>query len=324
MTATTRNPSSPGQHRRFRLSVMESLGFFEDSVTRTTWSNGTVVASPGAQTATVAQPDVDPFDDWQTTAIEKRLVTGNIRWSSIIGVLLICAGVAGIAAWFYQRPVELAKEALAELAVTAQALEPALLLLQDANDQVLLDGSGATSITSTLLDVDGKARDLFESSAALPSSQTTARSRAADAASEAIDASRLLGDSLAFQAALVPVLALPEFVTDPNLIALDEAARAFGEWQARFDGVRSALPAGVMSPVSIDLAVISGELGATQSRYLDALRSDDPAAAAATFDGLSARLETAYLVLSEELAQTQARVSVMIASALAAIDLLVG
>ena len=303
---------------------MESLGFFEDSVTRTTWSNGTVVTSPGAQTATVAQPQVDPFDDWQTTAIEKRLVTGNIRWSSIIGVLLICAGVAGIAAWFYQRPVELAKEALTELAVTAQALEPALLLLQDANDQVLFDGSGATSITSILLDVDGKARDLFESSAALPSSQTTARSRAADAASEAIDASRLLGDSLAFRAALVPVLALPEFVTDPNLIALDEAARAFGEWQARFDGVRSALPAGVMSPVSTDLAIISSELGATQSRYLDALRSDDPAAAAATFDELSARLETAYLVLSEELAETQARVSVMIASALAAIDLLVG
>lgn len=302
---------------------MESLGFFEDTVTRTTsWTTGTGTAAPVAQA--VAEPRVDPFDTWEVTAVNKRLITGKIRWSTIIGVLMICAGIAGIAAWFYQRPVELAKEALAEVAVSAQALEPALLLLQDANNQVLLDGSSATSITSILLDVDGKARDLFESSASLSSSQTTARSRAADAATDALGASRLLGDSLAFQAAVVPILALPEFVTDPNLTALDEAARAFGEWQARFDGVRSALPDGVMSAVTVELAVISGELAATQSRYLDALRSDDPAAAAATFGELSARLEAAYELLNEGMAETQAKVTARIAGALAAIDSLVG
>lgn len=303
---------------------MESLGFFEDTVTRTTsWTTGAVTAVPVAQAVAVVEPQVDPFDTWEVTAVEKRLVTGKIRWSSIIGVLMILAGIAGIAAWFYQRPVELTKDALADLSVSAQALEPALLSLQQANN-ALTEGTRPVSVTATLLELDDLARDLFSSSAALPQTQTRARSRAADAASDALDASRLLGDSVAFQAAVIPVLALPEFITDPNLIALDEAARSFGAWQARFDGVRSALPDGVMSAVTVELGVISGDLGATQSRYLDALRSDDPSAAVLTLGELSARLEGAYGLLTEGIVETQAKVSARIASALAAIDSLVG
>lgn len=323
MTTTNQPPTSGKRRRRFRLSMMESLGFFEDTVTRTTtWSSGPVATTTAVIPA--VESSVDPFEDWRPTEIGKRLVTSRVRWSLVVGILMICAGVAGVAAWLYQRPIEQAADALAELKQTAVALEAPLHALEQANGQLTAPSAGAPSLTQVFLDVDAAARDLFASSAELASTQSTTRSTAADAASGALDASRILGDALAYRAGAAPILTLPQLQTDPQLIALDDAAREFGQWQARFDGVRTALPAGVFASVTAELSVVSGELDGAQTLYLDALRADDIEGAAAVLDELSDRLTGVIELLDVESAAIHDRVSERISSALRAISSLVG
>ena len=125
-------------------------------------------------------------------------------------------------------------------------------------------------------------------------------------------------------AAVLPVLTVPVLETDPSLISLDEAARSFGDWHARFDSVRSALPTGVMQEVTTELGTISVRMQNALSRYLDALRQDDQPAAAAVVQDLSDSLSRAEEVLFSSLSDVQDRAASRIGSSLERIELLLG
>ncbi len=297
---------------------MESLGFFEESVARSTsWSAAPTEESHSAGT----RPD--PFETWENTAVQKRLVTGRIRWSSVVGVLMMCAGIAGIAAWIQQRPIELAQDALNEVMVAAATLEPALLDL-DGVTPMLTSESGSARVAPAVIAVEEAARGLFEASIGLNSSQSTARALAERAVNDALAASRMTGESAAFHAAVAPILAPPSLMTDPSLVELDEAAREFGEWQTHFDAVRLALADSVMSRTTVELAVISGDLPSTLSNYLDALRTDDLARATAVLDDLTLRLRAAGEVMATEAVEVETRTSQLIDDALTSVRALLG
>lgn len=303
---------------------MESLGFIEEDLTRvSSWQTPPTV-SPGSESTPSQVAKVDPFDDWSPTEVGRGLLTGRVRWTVLVGVVMMCAGIAGVAAWIYQRPAELARDALVELETTAGALQPAVLALHAANDHLLSPLDRTSSHTQSLLEVDKRARALYEASASLTAAQSSDRVLAADAASAALEASATLRDGLGYRAGIVPILAMPELQTDPQLIELDEAALAFGEWQAQFDAVLTALPEQILAPLTAELASISGTLESSRMLYLDALRNDDPDAAQAVLDTLQGRLSAAETLLEEELVGVHARVALRIEASLAAIDSLVG
>lgn len=304
---------------------MEALGFIDNPVTASTWSTtATPPMTVATPTTSRIAPTIDPFADWQPTEIGSRLLRGRIRWGLLSASLLMAVGIIAIGFWIYQRPAALASEALIEVHVSASALSPELIAVQELNNSLLDQEQIPTTVTAALLTLDAHARDLFEASATLPPSEAASRTQAADAASEALDASRLLGTSYAYRAAVIPILAAPVLETDSSLIALDDAARRFGEWQSKFDSVRSALPTGTLSSVTTELAVISGDLDLAQTRYLDALRKDDSLGTITAVDDLSKRLTAAEGMLYSGLSEIQAKVQSRIDKALSTIELLVG
>ena len=325
MTATikTNNPTAL-RRRRFRLASMEALGFIDHPGTASTW---TTTAAPPTTAATppISQvaPVTDPFADWQPTEVGSRLLRGHIRWGLLSASLLMAAGLVGIGFWIYQRPAALASEALIEVHASASALSPELIAAQELNKGLLDQEQIPSTVIAALLTLDAHARDLFEASAMLPSSKAASRTLAANVATEALDASRLLGTSYAYRAAVIPILAAPEFETDSSLVALDDAARRFGEWQSKFDSVRSALPTSTLTPVTTELAFISGDLDSLQTRYLDALRKGDRSGAITAVDDLSERLTAAEGMLFSELSEVQAKIQRRIDKALTTIELLV-
>jgi hypothetical protein len=326
MTATIQTSKPPAlPRRRFRIASMEALGFIDNPGTATTWTGAStppmVVAT--SQTSQNA-PMVDPFTDWQPTEVGSRLLRGRIRWGLLSVILLMAVGIVAIGLWLYQRPVALAAAAMLEVRASASALSPDLTTASELNNSLLDRNQAPATVIGSLLTLDAHARELFEASAMLPSSESASRTRAADAAGEALDASRLLGANHAYRAAVIPILAAPEFETDPSLIALDEAAKRFGEWQARFDTVRSALPAGSLSSVTAELAVISGDLDSLQTRYLDALRRDDMVGAIIIVENLSKRMAVAEGMLYSGLSGVQTNIQRRIDKALSTIELLVG
>ncbi|MCZ6739469.1 MAG: hypothetical protein O7C01_06820 [Actinobacteria bacterium] len=325
MTATikTINPTAPPR-RRFRLASMEALGFIDNPGTASTWTTTaahptTVVTSTTSQIA----PTIDPFADWQPTEVGSRLLYGRVRWGLLSTLLLMAVGLVGIGFYIHQRPAALASETLIEVHASASALSPELIAAQELNNGLLDQEPMSSTVTASLLTLASKARDLFEASATLPPSKAASRTLAANVASEALDASRLLGTSYAYRAAVIPILAAPEFETDAGLIALDDAARRFGEWQLKFDSVRSALPAGTLSSVTNELAIISGDLQSVQTRYLDALRRADRPGAVTAVDNLSKRLTAAEGMLYSGLSEVQVKVQSRIDKALSTIELLV-
>ncbi len=304
---------------------MEALGFIDTPGIAGTWTTTavpptTAVTRPTSQIA----PAIDPFVDWQPTEVGSRLLRGRIRWGLASASLLMAAGLIGIGFWIYQRPAALASEALTKVQTSASALSPELVAAQELNNRLLDQGLMPNTVMAALLTLDSKARDLFTTSATLPSSEATFRTRAADSASGALDASRLLGTSYAYRAAVIPILAAPEFETDASLVALDDAARQFGEWQSKFDSVRSALPAGTLSPVTTELAIISGDLDSLQTRYLDAIRKGDRWGAITVGNELNHRLANAEGILYSGLSEVQAKVQSRIDKALSTIELLLG
>jgi len=302
---------------------MESLGFIDNPGSASTWTTSAVSSAP-RKAPGLHTPATDPFSDWQPTEIGARLLRGRVRWGLLTGLLLIAAGLIGIGLWIYQQPAVLAAEALTEVREEATALQPGLETLRELNNDLLNQDVTTNAMTSQLLLVAGTARDLFAGSANLPSLESASRSQAADAATETLDASGLLGDAYAYRGAVVPILAAPSFETDRELIALDEAARRFGEWQLKFDTVRSELPSGTLSAVTNQLAVVSGDLDALQTRYLDALRERDITRAISAVDELNDRLGGAEALLWSGLSDVQAMVRLRINQASSNIDSLLG
>lgn len=253
-----------------------------------------------------------------------ELLQGNFRWSVLLGLVLIGAGIAALGAWATQKPVSDRAAAVAEVRLHAGELRPAVAEMTPLNQSLTSVDVDTTSVNETLTRVDDLARQLFTASASLPQAESAYRSRAADASGDAIDAVKLLREAYAYRSAVLPVMAAPTLETDPELIEIDEAVRQFGVWQARFDEMRTALPDGFMEKVSVELDSISAQLDTIRQEYVDALRADDAAAAADVVASLERRLATAESVLFSSLGDVQTRVLRHIDSSLFALDLLVG
>ena len=332
MTSTTRATKRFSRRGLLRLSSMESLGFLDSPNTIAAKSVPTTSTSvqpapldtvPAAQTvASTSVPAVehDPFANWRPTEVGGRLDSGNVRWGFLIGLLMIAAGLVGVGYWIYQQPAAAAAAAGEELVAVVDSLEPHLGALASLNASLTLPAIEPG--TSTLSAARSAARNVFDTSATLPPQLDIERSISADIAGDALDAARLVGDAIAFKGAVIPILAAPKFETDPDLIAIDDAAREFGAWQAQFDSVRTALSPGMMSVLNSELTLISGELESIQNRYLDAIRTDDRFGTHSAINDLGNRLSDVENILNTSLSDVQERANQRIDDALSGIALI--
>lgn len=314
MTATIKPPGKDRtEHRGIKFSSMEVLGF-DDS--ESTWSdsapakNAPETVRRGRHEATVA--DLRPEDPGD------RLTGGNVRWWFISVIILLIGGAAAAGLWLYQRPAAQEAASVATLTAEASELESALPTLEQFNRDLV--ASDVSTEASGLATLEATARSLFATSADLGNNQTGLRTAASQASGSTLDAIRLATEARSYRAAVLPVLTSPELETDPELIELDEAARQFGAWQLGFDNVRTALPESILSDVTQQLDIVSGDLSTLLGRYVDALREDDPAAVERVMSDLSERLAAVDELLQSELGAIQARVETRIDEARQALD----
>jgi hypothetical protein len=309
---------------------MEVLGFIDTPGAATTWTTTETPLPSGTHTTSAGTPTAEPpsieeiLETWVPNDVDSDLTRKKIRWGRVAGVVLFAAFVGVVGYWLYTQPAQVTAQARAGVVDEAMSLQGHLDTLAALNATLAADALAAPTATADLLAADDQARSLFDVSGALPPSHATSRSLAADAAGDVLDASRLVGDAIAYRAAITPVLVVPELETDSALIELDDAALLFGEWRSRFDRVRAALPTTVLSEVSAEFTLVSGEINSIQTRYLDSLRNDDAALAASTLDRLANRLAGVEVLLGASLADIQTRVTERLASAGSALDLLVG
>lgn len=290
---------------------MESLGFSNPS---SVWTD-----TPQTEASDTLPPtEADPLADWRPGEFGVQLSGGNFRWGlfAVFAVFLAAAGAVGF--WAYQRPIAQAEASVVAVTQSAEQLSASLVGLEQFN-AALPDADGDDD-TTLLFEADAAARELFQTSGQLPSGESATRSLAAAASSATLDGVRLAGDSHSYRLAVTPILATPDLEVDPNLIELDEAARAFGEWQLRFDEVRTALPDGVLPDVTEQLDVLSGDLTMTLRDYVDALREDDASAAEGVVVALSTRLDTIGDALAAAMEDTQNRVDERITEASTALS----
>ncbi|HSM44616.1 MAG TPA: hypothetical protein VK969_06320 [Acidimicrobiia bacterium] len=332
MTATIKPPDrGTGSRRRpLRFTSLESLGFSDDE---SVWSDSPAdvpteeieawesETSPQGRHET-PPPEPDPFADWAPQEVGRGLTSGNTRWSTIVIGVLVVTALAAVGYWLYQRPEVQEQASIETVSTQARALHSALPALEAFNGTLLEDTPDAD--TGALDAVEREARALFEASGTLAGSNTELRTAASQAASSALDGARLVGAARSYRAAVVPAIAAPALETDPDLIALDEAARSFGSWQLGFDQARTALPESVLTEVTQGLDVVSGDLPSIMGRYVDALREDDQSAAEAVLLDLSSRLSQVRTTLDESLEGIQGRVNVRIEQSTAALDRLIG
>ncbi len=306
MTATFKPPKGASR-QTLRFSSLESLGFSSDAFT---WSEHLpeVVDPPkGRHEATVA--DLKPVE------FGNNFTRGNTRWSLVVLAVLIFSGVTAFGYWLYQRPAIAQEAALSNLVGTAQALDDTLPELALA--AAALDSAETVTDGPALAEVEREARSLFEISSSVASLETrTVASRAADAT---LDALRLVRETGSYRAAVMPALVTPPLETDPEVIALDEAARSFGNWQLTFNDMRSALPDDVLPEVTERIDSISAGLTTVLTQYMDALREDDQEAAALTLSTLGSKLAEVGKVLDTSIDDIQSRVQLQIDEATGAL-----
>jgi hypothetical protein len=253
------------------------------------------------------QSEPDPLEDWKPEEFAPRLVGGNLRWSVVITIAVLVVGALVFAYWLYQRPTGDGGMPVDALGDEVAGLLASLPALEQLDQALLTDSSNLQGIDIT--DVETAARQLFEAGGELPKSETESRYLATGAAGSALDGVRLAGDARAYLLAVSPILTAPALETDPSVIALDEAARYFGDWQLRFDDVRTALPDAVLSDVTEQLDVLSGDFTSILGDYVDALREDDRTAVTGVVEDLSSRLEAIQAGLVAALGETQELVS---------------
>jgi len=317
MTATTKPPirESRPRQRQIRFSSMETLGFSNPTAT---WSDRPVptpvpipmtpVERRGRHEA--PEPEPETVADWKPEDIGARLTGRNTRWSIVVVSFLVVCGIGGLAYWLYQRPVAQAEASLASLSIEAERLRDALPALETFNAS--LTGNEPADSTE-LFGVDAAARALFDASGNLPGSSPELRSSAAAASTSALDGIRLAGDANSYRLAVTPILMAPELETDPNLVELDEAARGFGDWQLRFDEVRTALPDRTLTTTTEQLDILSGDLPGILTNYMDALREDDQVLADAVLAELAVRLGAIHEEMKASLEEIQTRVAERVA-----------
>ena len=319
MTATTRPTGRSGQLRTrpLRFSSMESLGFDNPS---STWTENALVVQ--ARTASVDsapargrhQAEADPISAWQPQEFGHRLDGRDFRWSLVVALTLLVAVAGAVAFWLYQGPAREAEASAALVAREASGLEETLPALIAFNSS--LGDTASTASPADLFAVNAAARSLFDASGDLDQSQAAGRSAAAAASGAALDAIRLAGDTQAYQKAVSPILVLPALETDPTLIELDEAARNFGDWQLRYDQVLTALPDGVLTDVTDQLDIISGELASYLTQYVDALQADSKPDADAVLAHLGGRLDEVTAQLAASIERMKQRVTQRVDDAL--------
>lgn len=292
---------------------MELFGFIENPSKVDSWTTGQPM--PAVAPPQVGPPTLDdPFSDWTPSEVGKKLVKSNVRWGFMAGVLMIALGLVGIGYWLYQQPTVATQAARDELVATAEALKPAI----DAILAMDLVATDSTMVELAL--INSNARSLFEVAGTLPNALSDERSIAVDIAGQSLEGTRTLNDAYAYRSAVVPILEIPDFETDPNLIALDDAAATFGTWQTRFQGVASALPSGIMSRLGDEISTISGELDTMQTSYLDALRTDDEETVALLVRNLSMRLGDTAILAETVFTETAATAAVQFAKAAESIE----
>ena len=318
MTAT-----SPTNRRFMRLTSMESLGFIDTPLVRWTTPPIAPLADPDLTPETTQTTELVPIpvgrhsrhaeptgelvkDMWDSTELHApslidwapqafsamKLGRRDFRWPVVLMVLAGLVAAAGFGYWFFAKPGTAAGSVRAQLQTQASTLagtfDEASPLIADLD----ADRLPQANLDSTVFfDMGEAARTMFASSAGLPASDSVDRSAAADAAGLALDASRQLMDATAYRTALEPALNLPLLETDPGLTDLVTATAAFSEWRSGFEAVRSALPTGVTGQASPALDALSARLETTQSAYLDALRTQDRAAAVEVIGTLRAELQ---------------------------------
>jgi hypothetical protein len=313
MTATIKPPErKTSVHRRpLRFSSLETLGFADAT---STWSDTPRVVVPQHPQTTGEVPirgrheaGPDPLSSWHPEEIGGRLTGGNVRWGLVSILVLVLAGAGALGYWLYQHPTSLEQASLATVTEHARSLRASIDNVGTFNSALLDDTESPA--TADLFAVEAEARALFNSSGSLDGSATTLRSAALRAASSTLDGIRLASDAHSYRAAVLPILAAPRLETDPELIALDEAARQFGAWQLSFDQARSALPDQVLPDVTQQLDILSGDLTSILGRYVDALREDDEAAANGALLELNSRLAQIQGFMNETIRDIQERVS---------------
>ncbi len=319
MTATTKASAKHKRRRSgtYRFIAMESLGF-SDSVS--TWSDSPVVVpmevldSEPAVTLTVV--DQAPGD------FGKRLDGRDVRWGVLAVIAMLTLGVAIAALWLYRRPMAQAESSLRAVTAEATALEATLPELEAFNAALVEPGSDLS--TYDVSTVGTSARRLFDLSGSLPGQDEAIRSAAAGAAGSALDGVRLAGNTRAYMLAVIPHLSAPGLETDPSRISLDDAARAFGDWQLSFDQMRRALPADVFSPVTDQIAAVSSDLPGVLDDYVEALRLDDQPGAARVLSDLDGELGAISVTLAQAVADVHERVDGRIAETRAALAAVIG
>lgn len=266
----------------------------------------------------------DPFEDWTPTEVGSRLLSGRMRWGVILTILALAVAASATAVWLYQRPNATAAAAVSEVRSSARALLPQLQVGLELNDDLVIESVGGTDVSGRLLVLNGVARDLFELSASLPADEADLRSLAVDAASDALDGSRLLSDASAYRTVVAPILILPNFETDSALIELESAVEAVVEWRTGFDAVRRALPEGALSAVGEELALVSAQADAFQATYIDSLRTDDAVSAISAVETLDRQLQSVDELMRSTLTDVQMRIQERFQRAIKAIELLIG
>ena len=301
-----------------RFTSLESLGF---SHAASVWSDSPIREpnSPkGRHVALPRQPET--MADWRPEEFTKELTGSDIRWSVVVMITVVVAGLGGLGYWLYQRPVAQEESSIVAVRAQAETLQSALPTLEQFNGDMLV--AEITTGTSALFEVETMARTLFNASASLALRETDLRSASTEAAGAAIDGTRLAGDAYSYRSAVIPLLTAPDLETDPSLIPLDEAARSFGTWQLGFDDVRTALPDAVLPEVTRQFDILSGDLTSIMGRYMDALRDDDASAARDVLSDLEYRLAQLGIALDTSLEDIQRRVAIRIGETRAALDLL--
>lgn len=280
---------------------METLGF-SDATSQ--WSDGPPLdptRSPGRPLAIDGHSG--SVADWAPGEVRHELDRGNFRWSIFVALAVTIASIGYFGYWLYQRPAAQTETAIVDLETQAEALAVSLPALEQFNDSLILPDPGSEPVQ--LSELENAARSLFDTSGELPNDRTVARSAAIGASETALDGIRLTRGAHAYRLAVAPLLVAPELETDPELIALDEAARSFGDWQLQFDQVRSALPDQVLPEVTERMRVLSTQLADTMTAYVDALRADDMAAAETVLAGLDMDLDALndFLVIELDVVQ---------------------
>ena len=292
---------SGGRRRRVRLAAMETLGFFDTPSTQTTGKASTNGHPPAAvQTAPPPSSTEQTLEEWTPAPPNRHLQKRSVRWGVIVFVFALAAVLGAGAFWIYQRPTSAAEIAVSQLAEQAETLDDSLVQLTPLVETLAagksIDGDPLGVIT---LEVNDAARDLYTLAGELPSSESASRTAASDAASLALDASRLVSDLTTYENALSPNLIPPALETDSSLVDLAAAAKDYGDWQARLTRIRGALPTGVAMQVTAEFDQFLGSLDSMRSDYLDALRNEERFAAREVGDELAVELAAISALLEE-------------------------